>query len=201
MKTIASLFISLSLFFLSCNNVENTINDNTIKQIPSAIGTKNTVEENHLQELYTDSINNLTIGDCFVLKSENLNKGFILSRLRKDLYDFTPVKLDSLKTGVNKFSNGNIRMVPFATLTDEFNDWGTACLSLMGQDDVKDFLDSFKKIGHLKFKNKAPAVSSSAYLYEYSAVKLNEFFNEQEMMWIDQNKTIRLDSFIVKKIR
>lgn len=188
------------MLFFSCNNVDKTKTDDSIKQLSSSTkaSVKTENKENDLQELYTDSINNLTIGDCFVLKSEKLNKGFVLTRMRKDLYDFTPVALNSTKKGLSNFTNGNMRVVPIAAMSVVVENWGTECLSLMGQEDVKIFLNSFKKVGHLEFKDKAPRVSSSSCLTEYSAVKLNEFFRQQEMMWINQNKTVDLDSLVVQ---
>ncbi|MBL7935530.1 MAG: hypothetical protein JNM51_06955 [Bacteroidia bacterium] len=203
MKTIQTIFILTLMFFFSCNNVDHAAPDAEIKQ--TYLTAKTTVkaetenETNNLQDLFKDSINNLTIGDCFILKSGKLSKGFILTRIRKDLYDFTPIKFDSAQKGMSKFINGNMRMVPFINATTGIvENWGTECLSLMGQKDVKDFLNSFKKIGQLKFKDKAPSVRSSSYLPEYSVKRLEYFFKEQEMMWVNQNKTVNLDSVIIK---
>ena len=198
-KTIFNLTSILLLF--SCNNVDKTNIDNSQRPISQTANKSAKTEkvESELKELYTDSINNLTLGDCFILKTENLSKGFVLTRIRKDLYDFTPVKLDSTKKGLDKFSSGNFRMVPLATMTGVIEEWGTECLSLMGQEDVKEFLNTFKKIGHLEFKEQTPKVSSSSYLSEYTSKKLNSFFRQREMMWINNNKTVDLDSFIVKK--
>jgi hypothetical protein len=201
MKTTTTIFILTSILFFSCNNVDKTKTDDSIKQISSSSKTpvKTEDKENDLQELFTDSINNLTIGDCFILKSAKLNKGFVLTRIRKDLYDFTPVTLNSNKKGLSNFTNGKMRMVPIASMSGTIENWGTECLSLMGQEDVKDFLNSFKKVGQLKFKANAPRVSSSSYLTEYSEMKLKEFFRQQEMMWINQNKAVDLDSLVVQK--
>lgn len=201
MKVIATIFILTSFLFSSCNNVDKPKTNDSINQITLSkkAFTKADNEENNLQELFTDSVNNLTIGDCFILKSEKLSKGFVLTRMRKDVYDFTPVTLNSAKKGLSKFTYGNMRMVPIVTMSGAIENWGTECLSLMGQEDVVDFLNSFKKVGQLGFKDKAPSVSSSSYLTELSAAKLNEFFRQQEMMWVNQNRTINLDSFIVQK--
>ncbi|MBL7896736.1 MAG: hypothetical protein JNK50_15670 [Bacteroidia bacterium] len=201
MKTTTTIFILTSISFLSCNNGDKIKGDDSIRQI--TISTESSVKGenkvNDMQELFTDSINNLTIGDCFILKSEKLNKGFVLTRIRKDLYDFTPVTLDSTKKDLSNFTNGNMRMVPVASMKGVVENWGTECLSLMGQEDLNEFLKSFKKVGQLEFKDKAPRVSSSCYLTEYSALKLKEFFKEQEMMWINQNKTVGLDSLVMQK--
>lgn len=200
MRLIRLVSVSTSLLVISCNNSGKTGMDVPQRQEFQAIAHSSEIEkaESDSKDLYTDSINNLSIGDCFVLKAENLNTGFILTRMRKGLYDFTPVNLDHTKKGLSKFSSGNFRMVPIAT-TGIVEEWGTECLSLMGQDDVKEFFNAFKKTGHLEFKEKAPQVSSSAYLPEYTSQRLNGFLKQQEAMWVDHHKTAYLDSLIVKK--
>lgn len=199
MKILIRLFISLTFLFTSCNNANKTNIDNSNRQEIKQTTSKTEKQEITVQELIMDSVNNFTIGDCFIFKKEKFNKGFILTKMTKGsgvVYNFTPVKLDATKKGINKFMYGSIRMVPIATMTGIVENWGTECLSLMGQEDVKDFLNSFTKVGQVKFKGNAPKVSSSNYLTEYTLNELNKFFKEQEMMWIDQNKTEDLNKLV-----
>lgn len=62
--------------------------------------------------------------------------------------------------------HGSIRIVPIAKMTGVVEDWGTQCVSLMDEDAVKKILTSFTRAGKVKFKNKAPLVSSSSFLIE-----------------------------------
>lgn len=198
MKKLIAPFILTFLLF-SCNNVDTVNTNNSNKQEIKQITSKTEEQKTTVQEILVDSVNDLTIGDCFILKKTNSNKGLILTKMAKGsgiVYDFTLVKLDSSKKGINKFIHGNIRMVPIATMTGVVEDWGTQCVGLMGQDDVKKFLNSFSKVGKIKFKNKAPLVSSSSFLMEYNPGELNGFCKENEMMWTNQNKTENLNTLV-----
>lgn len=131
-----------------------------------------------------DTVNNISIGDCFLFDSVNLNQGFALVKMQLDgapfLYDFAPIQLDTSKEGMVRFVDGTMRVLPFLSLSGATDEMGVECLSLWGQDDLNEFLKVFSKAGHFTFNEKLPAVNGSTYLPELNLKELNGFFWSQD---------------------
>lgn len=190
-KIIINLIVlSLLLFSISCSNGGNSKEENKPQKVSSNINIKPTAtfeDKNILtyedvvnNELNHDTLNDIYIGDCFILKSDNYNYGFTLYEMTKSSYAMVPVKLDTNKTGVQMFKTGTVRMVGAGVYKYPES------MDVWNEKEKIEFLSGFKKIGNLKLIENRPAVKAYGTMLKYNLKEFKDFIWYQNNTYGDE---------------
>jgi hypothetical protein len=196
------LFLALFIaFFSTCTNSVNKSNgttsndelDNSLSKSSENKTYELIYEDIAKSEILADTINDLFLGDCFIIKNSDLEYGFILYEMTDEAYSFAPVRLNLSFNGVEMLKNGYMRMAGV------FENKHPECLAMSIQEDINEFKSLFTKIGNLKLINSRPAVTAWSYIPNYSLEEIKTFIKHQDWAYSEDLKIYPKVDLLIQK--
>lgn len=129
--------------------------------------------ESAKNKVVLDSVYKVKLGDCFILKEQSFNHGFMVYEINDNNWEMLFVQLDEQKTGLESFSNGK-----FWTYGGEKHKYPSA-LSVFKEDRKIKFLSAFKKIGNLSLNKKRAEIKGLNTLLNYKLETIKTYKKDE----------------------
>jgi hypothetical protein len=146
-------------------------------------------------QLEMDPITKFRLGDAFVYDSLK-TYGFILIQIHPELLDFVPVQFPDSTSEITDFTYGKIKAVPINLLDPDTAEIGYECLSLMGEEDIREFALKFRKVKPFKLKKPYPNVCASGFT-SLDFEHLSTFVLHNHYTWEGHKKYINVDEILI----
>lgn len=134
--------------------------------------------------LLHDTINDVHLGDCFVLKGSDFSHGFLVYEIQDFCWKMLFVQLNQEKIGIESFSKGRF----WAFGDTKFKQPNS--VDILSEDSKIQFLEAFKKVGNVPLNKKRPKVVKQHLMQRYTLEQLQVYEEDQaDLVRIKRNGT------------